>query len=94
MSENVRRGGRVNYVVAWDGRPLTSEDLPKAGLKRWDIRRKAEVVTAVQGGLLALDEACRRYALTSEEYAHWLNEVVKRGYAGLAMHTGTHKSAS
>jgi ribosomal protein S18 acetylase RimI-like enzyme len=36
------------------------------------IRRKAEIVLAVHGGLLSLDDACRRYQLTAEEFtAGW-----------------------
>ena len=58
------RKGRVSYVIGPDGSPLTLADLPPPGTKRWVIRRKAEVVAAVRGGLLSLDDACRRYTLT------------------------------
>ena len=56
---------RVKYVIGPDGSPLTIADLPAPGTKRWVIRRKAEVVAAVRGGLLSLEEACSRYTLTS-----------------------------
>ena len=46
---------RVKYVIGPDGSPLTIADLPAPGTKRWVIRRKAEVVAAVRGGLLSLD---------------------------------------
>ena len=49
---------RVKYVIGPDGSPLTIADLPAPGTKRWVIRRKAEVVAAVRGGLLSLEEAC------------------------------------
>ena len=62
------RRGRVSYVIGPDGSPLTLADLPPPNTKRWVIRRKAEVVAAVRGGLLSLDEACRRYTLTVEEF--------------------------
>ena len=55
------RRGRVSYVIGPDGSPLTLADLPPPGTRRWVIRRKAEVVAAVRGGLLSLDDACRRY---------------------------------
>ena len=55
---------RVKYVIGPDGSPLTIADLPAPGTKRWVIRRKAEVVAAVRGGLLSLEEACARYTLT------------------------------
>src|SRR5271154_4052758 len=54
---------RVKYVIGPDGSPLTIADLPAPGTKRWVIRRKAEVVAAVRGGLLSLEEACSRYTL-------------------------------
>ena len=54
------RRGRVSYVIGPDGSPLTLADLPPPNTKRWVIRRKAEVVAAVRGGLLSLDEACKR----------------------------------
>ena len=62
---------RVKYVIGPDGSPLTIADLPAPGTKRWVIRRKAEVVAAVRGGLLSLEEACSRYTLTVEEFLSW-----------------------
>jgi len=49
------------YVIGPTGAPLTLSDLPPENTQRWVIRRKAEVVAAVHGGLLTLDEACERY---------------------------------
>jgi hypothetical protein len=49
---------KFRYVTGPDGSPLTIADLPAPGTKRWVIRRKAEVVSAVRGGLLTLEEAC------------------------------------
>ena len=51
------------YVIGPTGVPLTIADLPPVDTGRWVIRRKAEVVAAVRGGLLTLDEACERYSL-------------------------------
>ena len=58
MTEQQMRA-RVRYVIGPDGSPLTVADLPPADTKRWVIRRKAEVVAAVRGGLLSIDEACK-----------------------------------
>jgi Protein of unknown function (DUF1153) len=41
-----------------------SDDLPPANTRRWVVRRKAAVVTAVRSGLITLEEALRRYQLT------------------------------
>ena len=57
MTEQQYRA-RVRYVIGPDGSPLTIADLPPKDTKRWVIRRKAEVVAAVRGGLLSLEEAC------------------------------------
>ena len=55
-----RRYPGIKYVIGPDGSPLTVADLPAPGT-RWVVRRKAEVVAAVRGGLLSLEEACSRY---------------------------------
>jgi hypothetical protein len=77
------RRGRVSYVIGPDGSPLTMADLPPTTTRRWVIRRKAEVVAAVRGGLLSLDEACRRYTLTVEEFLAWQRAIDRFGLAGL-----------
>ncbi|MFM8700947.1 MAG: DUF1153 domain-containing protein [Hyphomicrobiales bacterium] len=74
---------RVKYVIGPDGSPLTVADLPPSGTRRWVIRRKAEVVAAVRGGLLSLDEACARYTLTVEEFLAWQSSINEHGLAGL-----------
>lgn len=71
------------YVIGPDGMPLTLADLPPRTTKRWVIRRKAEVVTAVRGGLLTLEEACDRYQLTVEEFLGWQKAIEQFGMAGL-----------
>jgi Protein of unknown function (DUF1153) len=74
---------RVKYVIGPDGSPLTIADLPPHHTKRWVIRRKAEVVAAVRGGLLSLEEACARYTLTVEEFLSWQYSIDRHGLAGL-----------
>ena len=71
------------YVIGPTGAPLTLSDLPPSNTQRWVIRRKAEVVAAVRGGLLSLDEACTRYSLTSEEFLGWQASIDRYGLAGL-----------
>lgn len=70
-------------VIGPLGEPLTLETLPAPGTSRWVVRRKAEVVAAVNGGLLSVDEACERYGLTLEEFATWQRAVDRSGMAGL-----------
>lgn len=81
MTEQYRL--RVKYVIGPDGSPLTIADLPPASTKRWVIRRKAEVVAAVRGGLLSLRDACNRYRLTVDEFLSWQRSIEKHGLPGL-----------
>ena len=74
---------RVKYVIGPDGSPLTIADLPPPSTKRWVIRRKAEVVAAVRGGLLSLEEACQRYTLTIDEFLSWQRLIDRHGLPGL-----------
>jgi hypothetical protein len=70
-------------VMGPDGNPLTLDDLPPAYTTRWVIRRKAEVVAAVRGGLLTLEDACKRYSLTVEEFEGWRKSIERHGLPGL-----------
>ncbi len=81
MTDHYRPGAR--YVIGPDGSPLTIADLPPRGTQRWVIRRKAEVVAAVRGGLISLDEACARYTLTVDEFLSWQRSIDAHGLKGL-----------
>lgn len=65
------------------GEPLTLDDLPPPDTKRWVARRKAEVVSAVRAGLLSLQDACRRYSLSEDEYRTWEKLLDDHGVRGL-----------
>ncbi len=70
-------------VIGPDGTHLTIDDLPRPDTRRWVARRKAEVVAAVRGGLLSLEDACRRYGLSVEEFLSWQRAVERHGMGGL-----------
>jgi len=70
-------------VMGPNGSPLGLDDLPPSGTTRWVIRRKAEVVAAVRGGLLSLNEACERYNLSQEEFEGWVKAIERHGLPGL-----------
>ena len=74
---------RPAQVIGPLGEPLTIADLPSPSTKRWVVRRKAEVVAAVNGGLLSIDEVLERYNLTLEEFAGWQRAVDRSGMPGL-----------
>ena len=58
---------------------MTMADLPAPSTNRWVIRRKAEVIAAVNGGLASLEEVCRCYTLTVEEFLSWQSLIDRRG---------------
>jgi len=74
---------RPAQVIGPLGEPLTLDDLPSPDTKRWVMRRKAEVVAAVNGGLLTIDEVLERYSLTLEEFASWQRAMDRSGMKGL-----------
>jgi hypothetical protein len=86
--------GQVGYVIGPDGYKMTLEDLPPPDTTRWVSRRKAEVVSAVRGGLISLAEACARYEMTVEEFVAWQQAMDAEGIAGLrATRSHPHRQA-
>jgi hypothetical protein len=74
---------RPASVIGPLGERLTLDKLPAPDTSRWVARRKAEVVAAVNGGMLTIEEACERYQLTLEEFASWQRAVDRAGVPGL-----------
>ncbi len=66
-------------------RPFPVFSLP-CNRMRWVPQRKAEVVEAVRSGILTLDEACERYALSIEEFLAWQHGISLFGLAGLRVY--------
>lgn len=83
MPTNADRKVIVTYVIGPNGTPLTLTDLPPPNTMRWVFNRKAEVVAAVQGGLLTLDDACSRYSLSLEEFSSWQRAIAHQRPPGL-----------
>ena len=59
--------------------------LPPSNTVRWSPQRKASVVEAVRSGLIGLDEACRRYQLSAEEFLEWQQALEIHGVGGLSL---------
>ena len=78
-----QQNARSLSVPGPDGQMLTLADLPSPNISRWVTRRKAEVVAAVNGGLLTIDEVLERYSLSLEEFASWQRAVDRSGMQGL-----------
>ena len=71
------------FVVGPQGERLSLDDLPPPDTRRWVIRRKAEVVSAVRGGLLTREDALARWSLSEEEFDSWGASFERHGLAGL-----------
>jgi hypothetical protein len=65
------------------GRTITLDTLPPPDTRRWVVRRKAEVIAAIRGGLLTAAEACARYRLSPEELELWQESLDRAGVPGL-----------
>ena len=63
--------------------PAGAVPLPSPDTKRWVVRRKAVVVAAVRNGSISLQEACRRYKLSVEEFLAWQRAIDRYGVPGL-----------
>ena len=74
---------RPTTVVGPLGEAITLDTIPPAETTRWVARRKAEVVAAVVGGLLSVDEALARYGLSLEEFESWQLALHRVGMPGL-----------
>jgi hypothetical protein len=59
------------------------EQLPNPNTKRWVIRRKAAVLAAVRIGAITIEEACRVYQLSEQEFRSWDLAFERHGLAGL-----------
>ncbi|HEV2563393.1 MAG TPA: DUF1153 domain-containing protein [Rhizomicrobium sp.] len=73
----------VGGIFGSDGSPLDLINLPSPQTKRWVIRRKAEVLAAVRGGLLSVEDACKRYAISMDEFLAWSRALDRFGPNGL-----------
>lgn len=79
----IRKENGPKFVKLPDGTVLSRGDLPPKTTRRWVIRRKVIVVLAVTAGLLTLEEACKMYGLSEEEYASWETALLQHGRRGL-----------
>jgi len=75
-------GDQVKIIRMTD-RQRELDKLPSPKTRRWVMRRKAQVVTAVRDGVLSLTDACERYRLSEEEFQSWAKLLDHHGVHGL-----------
>ena len=73
----------VKVVTGPLGEPMTRADLPPPDTARWVMRRKAQIVSAIHGGLISESEACSIYNISPDELLAWKVLVEKCGMLGL-----------
>ena len=68
-----------------DGRADVFGRIPElpALSQRWSPRRKAAVIEAVRGGWVPVDEVCRLYNLSVDEFLAWERDIDRNGVPGL-----------
>lgn len=67
-----------------DGSYLLNQvpQLPSPG-QRWTARCKAAVIEAVRGGWIPIEEACRLYNISVDEFLAWERDIDRNGVPGL-----------
>jgi hypothetical protein len=78
MLRNVGSAEDPKQEEAFDLMP----ELPSLS-RRWTVRRKAAVVEAVRGGWVPIEEACRLYKLSVDEFLAWERDIDRHGIHGL-----------
>lgn len=73
---------------------LTRDNLPPPDTTRWVASRKAQVVAAVESGLMTIDEVLHRYNLSHEEFYGWQHGLHAAGLAGLRISWAQHERAA
>jgi hypothetical protein len=79
----IRKSDRPVFVTDHMGNRISCADLPPIGTTRWVARRKAMVVSAVEGGLITREEAIEMYELSAEEFESWARHLNAHGPLGL-----------
>ncbi|MGR4893120.1 DUF1153 domain-containing protein [Sphingopyxis sp. LARHCG72] len=82
-SGEYRLARRSQRTAAAHATPHAAAALPPQDVKRWTTSRKALLVSAIDSGSLNFIEACKCYAITPEELAHWCQRYHRAGKAAL-----------
>jgi hypothetical protein len=75
-------------AIGLRGNVIAPYDLPPARGARWTPLRKVDLIAAILGGVITLDEAKARYALTTEELSEWRRGLAAGGVKGLKVSGG------
>ena len=70
-------------IIGPNNEILTRDSLPPPDTTRWVASRKAQIVAAVESGLMTIDEVMDRYSLSLEEFCTWQRAMDRAGVPGL-----------
>ncbi|HUE65381.1 MAG TPA: DUF1153 domain-containing protein [Rhizomicrobium sp.] len=73
----------VSEPVGPNKSPFGLKKLPSSQTVRWVVSRKAEVLTAVRSGFISVDDACKRYGISMDEFIAWRSAMDRFGPRGL-----------
>ena len=62
---------QMRAVRGPNGETITLSDIPVGNPKRWLPATKARVMAAIEGGLISMEDAWRKYRLSRREYDCW-----------------------
>jgi capsule polysaccharide export protein KpsC/LpsZ len=85
---------RAARIIGPHAEVLTRDSMPASGTTRWVASRKAQVVAAVEGGLMTIDEVMARYNLSPEEFYGWQRALHTAGVPGLRVAWAQHDRAA
>lgn len=74
--EALRVASPLDRIMAGNG-------LPSPTTTRWVASRKAQVVAAVETGIMTIEQVMARYNLSAEEFAGWQRALQRDGVNGL-----------
>jgi hypothetical protein len=71
-------------------------ELPPPFIRIWTIQRKATIIEAVHGGWVPIEEVCRLYMISVDEFLSWERDVfcTHRLRTTPTRHAGTEKISS
>jgi hypothetical protein len=82
---------RPARIIGPGNEVLTRENMPPPNTNRWVASRKAQVVAAVESGLMPIEEVMARYSLSLEEFCSWQRAMSSAGVEGLRVGWAQHE---
>lgn len=66
---------KVAYIIGPDGSYIDRDSLPTQAYKRWSLNNKANIVFAIEAGLITPKHACHKYEVTRSQLKDWYQRI-------------------